>query len=139
MNPVLDRSMAPFRNLGGWLQEHAAPAAAAAQEHHGEAAAGGHAEEWGTEVMMHHVVDSNVWEFGAFGEIHLPEFPPFHIGGLEIDLSITKHVLFLMFATILTIITMFAAARSTGTPRRGREGARRAPQRDRGLLPVPEG
>lgn len=116
MNPVLDRSMAPFRNLGGWLQEHAAPAAAAAQEHHGEAAAAGeHAEEWGTEVMMHHVVDSNIWEFKPFGEIHLPEFPPlpFEIAGHPIDLSITKHVLFLMFAAVLTIVTMFIAARST--------------------------
>ncbi len=114
MNPVFDRSMAPFRNLGGWLQEHAAPAAASAQEHHGEAgAAGGHADEWGTEVMMHHVVDSNIWEFGPFGEIHLPEIPAFNIGGLEIDLSITKHVLFLVFAAVLTIVTMFIAARST--------------------------
>lgn len=114
MNPVLDRSMAPFRNLGGWLQEHAAPVAASAQEHHGEAAAAGeHAEEWGTEVMMHHVVDSNIWEFGPFGEIHLPEIPAFNIGGLEIDLSITKHVLFLVFAAVLTIMTMFIAARST--------------------------
>ena len=113
MNPVFDRSMASLRGIAGWVQEHAAPAAAAAQEHHGEAAAGGHAEEWGTEVMMHHVLDSNIWEFGPFGEIHLPEIPPFHVGGLEIDLSITKHVLFLMFATVLTIVTMFLAARST--------------------------
>ena len=114
MNPVFDRSMASLRSLTGWVQEHAAPAAAAAQEHHGEAAAAGeHAEEWGTEVMMHHVVDSDVWEFGPFGEIHLPELPSFNIGGLEINLSITKHVLFLMFAAVLTIVTMFIAARST--------------------------
>ena len=120
MNPVLDRSMTPFGKLAGWVQEHAPAAAAAAQEHGEAAAEGAHApEEWGTDVMMHHVVDSNVWEFGPFGEIHLPEFAPFHIGGLEIDLSITKHVLFLMFATVLTIVTMFIAARSTRTLRGG--------------------
>ncbi len=120
MNRVLDRSMASLRSLAERVQEHAAPAAAAAQEHHGEAAAAGeHAEEWGTEVMMHHVVDSNIWEFGPFGQIHLPEFPAFNIGGLEIDLSITKHVLFLMFAAILTIVTMFIAARSTERLERG--------------------
>ena len=114
MNRVLDRSMASLRSLTERVQEHAVPAAAAAQEHHGEAAAAGeHAEEWGTEVMMHHVVDSNIWEFGPFGEIHLPELPAFNIGGLEVDLSITKHVLFLMFAAVLTIVTMFFAARST--------------------------
>ncbi|MDE2880190.1 F0F1 ATP synthase subunit A [Candidatus Palauibacter soopunensis] len=117
---MLDRSMASLRSLAERVQEHAAPAAAAAQEHHGEAAAAGeHAEEWGTEVMMHHVVDSNIWEFGPFGQIHLPEFPAFNIGGLEIDLSITKHVLFLMFAAILTIVTMFIAARSTERLERG--------------------
>lgn len=120
MNRVLDRSMASLRSLTERVQEHAAPAAAAAQEHHGDAhAADGHAEEWGTEVMMHHVVDSNIWEFGPFGEIPLPELPAFNIGGLEIDLSITKHVLFLMFAAILTIVTMFIAARSTERLERG--------------------
>lgn len=125
MNRVLDRSMASLRSLTERVQEHAAPAAAAAQEHHGEAAAaGGHAEEWGTEVMMHHVVDSNIWEFGPFGEIRLPEFPAFNIGGLEIDLSITKHVLFLMFAAILTIVTMFIAARSTGRLETGEKAPR---------------
>ncbi|MCY3698116.1 MAG: F0F1 ATP synthase subunit A [Gemmatimonadetes bacterium] len=117
---MLDRSMASLRSLTERVQEHAAPAAAAAQEHHGDAhAADGHAEEWGTEVMMHHVVDSNIWEFGPFGEIPLPELPAFNIGGLEIDLSITKHVLFLMFAAILTIVTMFIAARSTERLERG--------------------
>ena len=116
MNRALDRSMDSLTSLAERVQEHAAPAAAAAQEHHGEShGAGEHAEEWGTEVMTHHVVDSNIWEFKPFGEIHLPQFPPlpFEIAGYPIDLSITKHVLFLMFAAVLTIVTMFIAARST--------------------------
>lgn len=125
MNRVLDRSMASLRSLTERVQEHAAPAAVAAQEHHGDAhAADGHAEEWGTEVMMHHVVDSNIWEFGPFGEIPLPQLPAFNIGGLEIDLSITKHVLFLMFAAILTIVTMFIAARSTERLEKGEKAPR---------------
>ncbi len=124
MNRVLDRSMDSLRSLTERVQEHAAPAAAA-QEHHGEAAgAGEHAEEWGTEVMMHHVVDSNIWEFKPFGEVHLPEFPAFNIGGLEIDLSITKHVLFLTFAAVLTIVTMFIAARSTERLEEGKKAPR---------------
>ncbi len=105
MNPVFNRSMSPFRNLASRMQEHAPAAAEAVQEHA--------ATEWGAEAMMHHVVDSNEWELGPFHTFHLPEFPAFHVGGLEIDLSITKHVLFLMFATILTIVTMFLAARSS--------------------------
>ncbi len=91
-----------------------------------------HAEEWGTDTMIHHIVDSNEWEFAPFGAIHLPEFPPFHIGGLEVDLSITKHVLFLMFATSLTIFTMFMAARASRRLDAGEKGPR-------GILNVMEG
>ena len=118
MNRVLDRSMASLRSVAERVQEHAA---AAAQEPHGDAHAAGehHAEEWGTEAMMHHVVDSDIWEFKPFGEIPLPQVPAFNIGGLEVDLSITKHVLFLMFAAILTIVTMFIAARSTDRLEKG--------------------
>ena len=65
--------------------------------------------------MLHHVVDSPVWDLEPFTTIHLDQIPmpAFHIGGLEVDLSITKHVLFLMFATGLTILTMFAAMRAS--------------------------
>ncbi|MDX1396504.1 MAG: F0F1 ATP synthase subunit A [Gemmatimonadota bacterium] len=118
MSPASYRSLtARFDGLLGKIQEHVAEAADTAQEHAGEAAdAAAHgaeaAHEWGTETMIHHIVDAPEWEIEPFGTIHLPEFPPFHIGGLEIDLSITKHVLFLMIATALTVLTMFAAART---------------------------
>ena len=140
MNPVLDRSMTPSGKLAGWVQEHAPAAVAAAQEHGEAAAAGAHApEEWGTDVMMHHVVDSNVWEFGPFGEIHLPEFPPLHVGGLEIDLfdheaCSVPHVRDRPHHHHDVHRRPFDAA--TGG---GREGAGRAAQRDRGLLSLPEG
>jgi len=100
---------APLRDLGAVLQEHAGEAAEAA----GHVAQETHAEEWGTEAMIHHVVDSHEWELGPFGTVQLPEIPPIQIAGLEIDLSITKHVLFLMFATILTVVTMFLAVRAS--------------------------
>ena len=132
MNPVFDRLMTPFGTAAGWVRQHAPAATDAAQEAHGpahgeHAAEGGHASEWGTEVMMHHVVNAKEWEFGALGAVHLPEFPALHLGGLEIDLSITKHVLFLMFAAALTIVTMFMAARAT----QRLEGGAKAPK---GLL-----
>jgi F-type H+-transporting ATPase subunit a len=85
------------------------------QEHVGTMEQQVPAEEWGVEAMLHHVVDSPVWDLEPFTTIRLDQIPmpSFHIGGLEIDLSITKHVLFLMFAAGLTIFTMFTAMRAS--------------------------
>ncbi len=71
-------------------------------------------------VMMHHVMDDRVLDFG-FATVDLAPLsvPPFHVGPLEIDLSITKHVLFLFLAALLTILTMWLAA---GQARRLEEG-----------------
>lgn len=89
-------------------QDHAP----AAEEHAGDEE---HSEEWGTEAMMHHIVDSNVLEFGS-KTIQLPSFPPIQVGRFEIDMSPTKHVVFLWIATLLTILTVwFAARRATRT------------------------
>ena len=88
--------------IAGLFQEHGAAAV--------DTAAAGHAEEWGTDVMMHHVVDSHSLEIGRY-VIDLPTFPPLHLGSLTIDLSPTKHVVFLAIAALLTILTMMIAAR----------------------------
>ncbi len=79
-----------------------------ADDGHGEEAE--HAEEWGTEAMMHHIVDSNELEFGSI-KIGLPRIPPIQVGRFEIDMSPTKHVIFLWIATLLTILTVWFAAR----------------------------
>jgi len=77
-----------------------------AAEHDGDAAH----EEWGTAVMMHHITDAREIEFFAW-TIHLPEWPSVRIGSLEIDFSPTKHTVFLWIATLLTILTVWTAAR----------------------------
>ncbi len=59
---------------------------------------------------MHHIVDSNELEFGST-KIELPRIPPIQVGRFEIDLSPTKHVVFLWIATLLTILTVWFAAR----------------------------
>ncbi|MCL7976238.1 MAG: F0F1 ATP synthase subunit A [marine benthic group bacterium] len=71
---------------------------------------GAHAEEWGTDAMMHHIVDSHELEFGSI-KVALPRVPPIQIGNFEIDMSPTKHVVFLWLATLLTILTVWIAAR----------------------------
>lgn len=62
--------------------------------------------------LLHHLQDSHELDFSPFGVIHLPEFAPIHIGGVSVDLSITKHVVFLWVAGLLVITLALAAARS---------------------------
>ena len=72
-----------------------------------------HAEEWGTEAMIHHIVDADVLDLGFFTVDLSPlSVPPVYVGGLEIDVSITKHVVFLFIAAALTVVTMWLAARA---------------------------
>jgi F-type H+-transporting ATPase subunit a len=98
---------APQDRAGTQAQEHAGEAVSADEgQGHGE---DGH-EEWGTDVMMHHVVDSHEIEF--FGRtLHLPQWEPIQAGPFNVDMSPTKHTVFLWFATLLTILTVWIAAR----------------------------
>ncbi len=61
--------------------------------------------------IIEHVSNSRTLNFLPFGEIHLPVFPPFHIGGLTLDMSITKHVVMLWAVAILVFIVMKIVAR----------------------------
>lgn len=61
--------------------------------------------------IIGHVADSHVLEFQPFGEIHLPQFPPVHIGGLVIDFSLTKHIVMIWFAMLLLLIFVRVAMR----------------------------
>ena len=58
------------------------------------------------------MADSHVIEFQPFGEIHLPQFPPVHIGGIAIDFSLTKHIVMIWFAMMLLLIFVRLAMRS---------------------------
>jgi F-type H+-transporting ATPase subunit a len=58
------------------------------------------------EMIKHHLADSNEWEV-AGRVIH---FPHWEIAG--IDVSITKHVFFMMIAAVLVMILLIAAGRS---------------------------
>jgi len=61
--------------------------------------------------LLHHVYDSREIELPFIGHVHLPHFTPVHIGGLTLDLSPTKHVVFLWLAALLLIILALLAAR----------------------------
>ncbi len=104
--------------------DHAPPAVEqAADEQH--APEGEHAEEWGTETMTHHIVDSGSLDFGPVViSLDRLKIPPVSIGGFEIDLSPTKHLFFLVLASLLTILTIGLAARSARRTNAGREAPR---------------
>ncbi|MFC1660526.1 F0F1 ATP synthase subunit A [Gemmatimonadota bacterium] len=73
---------------------------------HGSAAVeqGAHAAEEAAPdiggMLMHHLVDARELEL-PWGVVHLPQWDPIHVAGLTIDLSPTKHVIFLVLAALL--------------------------------------
>ncbi|MBI5730397.1 MAG: F0F1 ATP synthase subunit A [Ignavibacteriales bacterium] len=60
-----------------------------------------------TSWIMHHVLDARELDFLPFGVIHLPQL---HLFG--IDISITKHVVFMWLALVILVVTFIFVARS---------------------------
>jgi len=60
--------------------------------------------------IMHHILDGKELEFPPFGVIHLPEF---HLFG--IDISITRHVVFMWLAVIILVLVLSRVARAYKT------------------------
>ena len=99
------------------FQEHGAAAvegATAAVQHGVEEAAEHGAAEAGPDIggmLMHHLADAQEIEL-PWGVIHLPHWEPLHIAGLTIDLSPTKHVVFMAIAALLVAILFITIARA---------------------------
>lgn len=87
---------------------------AAAEGEHQAAEAGAAAEDAGGvdlgETIMHHLVDSPHWELPFLPDLGV-QIPPIHVAGLTIDVSITKHVMLMMLAAVITAVTFIAIAR----------------------------
>ncbi len=62
--------------------------------------------------ILEHVQDSHSIDLEPFGHVALPQFPEFDLFGLTIDLSITKHVVFLWIAAALLSVILGLSARS---------------------------
>jgi F-type H+-transporting ATPase subunit a len=89
----------------------------------------------GREVdVMEHLANSHVVEIPWFNErytkeIALPRIPPLHVGGVEIDLSPTKHSVYVVLAALLVGLVFVTSARSVaraqagGKPPKGFAGA----------------
>jgi F-type H+-transporting ATPase subunit a len=64
------------------------------------------------DIITPHITDSHFLELPFVGEYELPRWEPFHVGGFTIDMSPTKHVVFLLLAALLCIGIMIPAATS---------------------------
>ena len=75
-------------------------------------ASGGHGDEgFNFMHLLEHMKNSNSVEL-PFIHLTLPQFALVHIGGFTLDLSITKHVFFLILGGVLLFIASVYAARS---------------------------
>ena len=79
----------------------------AAAASHGAA---GHGERFEFGHLLDHMKDAHEIEFPG-GHIGLPHFDPIQIGGVAIDLSITKHAFFLLVAALLIGVFAIVSAR----------------------------
>lgn len=61
----------------------------------------------GGDWILHHVMDGNYLDFEPFGTVYLPQI---HLFGL--DMSITRHVVFLWIVAILLLLTFFVVSKS---------------------------
>lgn len=64
------------------------------------------------DIITPHITDSHHLELPLVGEYELPRWRPLHVGAVELDLSPTKHVVFLLLAALLCIGVMIPAATS---------------------------
>lgn len=77
------------------------------------------------ELVLHHTADAWTIDLPFGVEWHLPRWEPLHLGPLTLDLSPTKHVVFLLFTAFLVFLTLKIAARgvaraeAAGRPPRG--------------------
>jgi F-type H+-transporting ATPase subunit a len=115
-----------------------APAALAAQEPTAEVARQAAHPESQAEArenkidIPHHIGNAHEIELPFLGVRQLPRFAPIHLGGLTVDLSPTKHLVFMLLAAILVALIFVgsargvAAAQARGRPAKGFAGAMEA-------------
>jgi len=67
-----------------------------------------HAEEFN---IIEKVVDHDYVDFYFLGKLPLPQFPPIEIGGMSIDLSVTKSLFMMVLSSTILILFLIRAAK----------------------------
>ncbi len=62
--------------------------------------------------ILHHIGNSDEIELPFGWVIHLPHWQPVHVGKYAVDLSLTKHTVFMMFAAALVALVFIMSGRS---------------------------
>ena len=62
------------------------------------------------DFIVHHVQNSHEWNLFGY-HIHLPQFEPFNVLGIQIDLSITNHVVMIWIAALFILLSFTLAFR----------------------------
>jgi F-type H+-transporting ATPase subunit a len=104
------------------FQEHGAATAEGAAEVVQHGVEGGAADAMPDigGMLMHHLVDAQSIELPFLGAKQLPHWEPLHIAGLTIDLSPTKHVVFMAIAALLVAAVFISVARAMAGKYQGR-------------------
>jgi F-type H+-transporting ATPase subunit a len=82
--------------------------------------------------IVHHIGTAHELELPFVGIVHLPQWEPIHVGGLAIDLSPTKHLVFMLLAALIVALTFILSARAVaraqaqGKPAKGFAGTMEA-------------
>ncbi len=76
------------------------------------------------EIVLHHTADAYSLDFAPFGHIEWHRWPDLHLGPLTVNLTPTKHVVFMVLASVLVFLTMKLA----GVALRRQRAGERAPR-----------
>jgi F-type H+-transporting ATPase subunit a len=76
------------------------------------------------EIVLHHTADAYSLDFTPFFRIAWHRWPDTHLGPLTVNLTPTKHVVFLALAALLVFLTMKLAGRSLARQRAGENAPR---------------
>lgn len=68
--------------------------------------------------IMHHIGNAHELET-PFGIVHLPQWEPIHLGGLAIDLSPTKHTVFMLLSALIVALVFIISARAVARAQAG--------------------
>ena len=74
-------------------------------------------------MIFEHTADAHALELPFVGHVALPQWAPVHVGPVTVDLSPTKHVVFLLLAAFLVWLTMWLAGRALERQRTRGSGA----------------
>ncbi|RMF60014.1 MAG: ATP synthase F0 subunit A [Calditrichaeota bacterium] len=69
--------------------------------------------------IRHHLANSNEWNLPFIGHVHLPTFEPITLFGMQVDLSITLHVVMLWIASLFIVLAFWLTFRKPNPVPRG--------------------